>query len=75
MLQFLVALAPPARTRDVEALRAALAPLGGRVLNYIPDHTLLVAAPRRAVGAMRRLPGAGRWGRSLHMFSRGAMQL
>ncbi len=73
MLQFLVALAPLVRTRDVEAMRAALAPLGGRVLNYIPDHTLLVAAPRQAVGAMRMLPGAGRWGRSLHSSRRGAM--
>lgn len=55
--QFLVALVPPVSTRGVGALRAALAPLGGTVLNYVPDHTLLVAAPRAAVGAMRGLPG------------------
>ncbi len=46
--QFLVALAPPVTTRRVRALRAALAAAAGRVLNYVPDHALLVAAPRRA---------------------------
>ena len=55
--QFMVALAPPVSTSSVDVLRAALAPLGGRVLNYLPHHALLVAAPRSAVGAMRALPG------------------
>ncbi len=61
VLQFLVALAPPVTTRRVRALRAALAAAGGRLLNYVPDHALLVAAPRRAAlglsGAQPRRDG------------------
>ena len=53
----MVALAPPVSTGSVGALRSALAPLRGRVLNYLPHHALLVAAPRSAVRAMRALPG------------------
>ena len=53
----MVALAPPVSTGSVNALRVALAPLRGRVLNYLPDQALLVAAPRSAVGALRALPG------------------
>ncbi|KAK9836281.1 hypothetical protein WJX81_001826 [Elliptochloris bilobata] len=56
-VQFLVALAPPVCTSDVHALRASLATLGGHVLNYVPDHALLVAAPRSAAGPIRELPG------------------
>ena len=56
-MQFMVALAPPVRTSSVDALRAAMAPLSALVLNYLPAHALLVAAPRSALGVLRALPG------------------
>ena len=53
----MMAIAPPVSTGGVGALRATLALLHGRVLNYLPHQALLVAAPRSAVRAMRVLPG------------------
>ena len=46
--QFMVALAPSVSTSRVDVVRATLAPLGGRVLNYLPTPC---AAGGRAAGA------------------------